>query len=83
MNPGLVDGAPVAHHHRSAGSGGHGGIVGDHDDRLPGIVHASQQLEDLGATSTVERPRRFVSEEQRGRVGQRPGEGEALALAAG
>ena len=62
--------------------GGHVVVVGDEEDRLAAGVQPAEQLEHLEAALGVERAGRLVGEQQRGRVGQGPGDGQALALAA-
>ena len=78
----VVDPA-VAHVHDPAGAGGHLVAVGDHQDRLALAVQAPEQLEDLTAAVGVERAGGLVGQQQRGLVGQGPGDGQALALTAG
>ena len=62
---------------------GHGLVVGDEEDRLAARVEAPEQLEDLFAALAVERPGGLVGQDQRGLVGEGPGDGQALALTAG
>ena len=60
------------------------GVVGDHDDGLAELVDgAAEQAQHLAAGARVEVARRLVGE-QHGRLGdERPGDGDALLLAAG
>ena len=59
------------------------GVVGHEQDRLAAGVQPAQQLDDLLAARRVERAGRLVGEQQRRLVGERAGDREALALAAG
>ena len=65
------------------------GVAGDvrlvrhHDDRLPGVVQLVEQAEDFLARAAVEIAGRLVGQQDRGLVDQRPGDGDALLLAAG
>ncbi len=62
--------------------GGERRVVGDEDQRLAGRVQLAQQAADLLAGGGVERPGGLVREQQLGRVDQRPGDRDALPLAA-
>ena len=62
---------------------GHVALVGDEDDRAARGVELVEQAEDLGRRARVEVARRLVGQDQ-GRLGdERPGDGDALLLAAG
>ena len=56
---------------------------GQHDDRAPGLVQALEQGHQLGTAAAVEGAGRFVGQDHRRVVDQRPGHGHALLLAAG
>ena len=59
-------------------------IVGDEQDRHAGLaLQLAQELQDLRLHGHVERGRRLVGDEQVGLVGERHGDHDALALAAG
>ena len=58
-------------------------LVGDHDDRLAGVVQLAQHFHDLLAGGRVEVAGRLVGQDDVGIVDQRPGDGHALLLAAG
>ena len=54
-----------------------------HDERhLSLVTHLQQQIENVAAVRTIEVAGRFVGQNQRRIVGQRPGDGNALLLAA-
>ena len=65
------------------GRGGDLGVVGDEDDRPAGVVELVEQRHDLGAGMAVEVAGRLVGQDQRGFGDDRPGDGDALLLAAG
>ena len=65
------------------GRGGDVSVVRDQQDGLPIIVQPAQQLDHLMAALRVQRAGRLVGEQQRRLVGQGPGDGQPLALAAG
>ena len=63
---GVHDGDPVAH------LGDHAEVVGDEDDRRPGLVaQVPHQVEDLRLDRDVEGGRRLVGDEQLGLAGER------------
>ena len=59
------------------------GLVGDDNDRVPRLVKTSEDAHDFRAGLRVEVPGRLVREKDRRIVDERPGDGDALALAAG
>ena len=82
--PDLDDPAGVHHRDAIAGLGDHAHVVGDEHDR--GAVLLAQALEqrnDLRLDRDVERRRRLVGDDQLGLAGQRQGDDDALAHAAG
>ena len=79
-DPGLD--APVAHPHDPARARRHLRAVGDHEDRLATGVQLPEEVEHLRGARGVERARRLVGQQQRGPVGQRAGDRDALALPA-
>ncbi len=69
---------------RAGGALGGQGVVRDHDDRLLKLaVELFQQVEDLAAGGAVEIAGRLVGDQQVGVGDDRPGDGDALLLAAG
>ena len=64
------------------GVGGAARVVGDHDDRRAGVVDLVQEIHDLLRGRRVEVAGRLVGEDQARRDGERPGDGDALLLAA-
>ena len=78
-----VDDLAVLHADDALGGRGHVVVVGDHEDRLAARVEAAEQLDDLVAALGVEGAGGLVGQQQRRLVGQGPGDGQALALAAG
>ena len=74
---GVHDGHPVAH------LGDHAQVVGDQDDRRPGLVaELAHQVEDLGLDGDVESRRGFVGDEQVRLAGERHGDHHPLGHAA-
>ena len=63
----------------------HGQVVGDHDvgRGSPALLEVLHQVEDLGLDGDVEGRDRLVGHDQLGLEGQRPGQADPLALAAG
>ena len=59
------------------------GLVGDYDERLALRVQFLEQLHDLHGRLGVQVARRLVGQQHGGVVGERAGDGNALALAAG
>ena len=57
-------------------------VVGDHHDRLAGVVEPAEELQHVGAAVGVEGARRLVGQQHRRRVRHRPGDRQALALTA-
>jgi hypothetical protein len=55
----------------------------DNHDRATGIIERVEQLHDLDAGGRVEVAGRFVGEQERGIVDQRPGDRYPLLLTAG
>ena len=78
-----VDDLAVLHAGDALGGGGDVVVVGDHQDRLAALVEAAEQLDHLVAALGVEGAGGLVGEQERRLVGEGPGDGEALALAAG
>ena len=78
-----LDDPAVLHPHDPPGGVGDRLVVGDQQDRLTASVKAAEQLEHLLAALAVEGAGRFVGEHDRGLVGERPGDGQTLALSAG
>ena len=78
-----VDHLAVLHAGDPLGGGGDVVVVGDHEDRLAALVEAAEQLDHLVPALGVEGARRLVGEQQGRLVGEGPGDGEPLALAAG
>ena len=75
---------PVGQDDQPVGVGGGAGLVGDHHDRLAELVRRSaQEREHLGGGGRVEVAGRLVGEHHRRLVDERPGDGDALLLAAG
>ncbi len=73
-------------HHPDAGRERHGFflIVGDHDEgHAEAFLDLDQFVLCFLAQLLVERAQRFIEQEQFGALGQRPGKGDALTLAAG
>src|SRR3954454_9270563 len=58
-------------------------VVRGHDDRRPGAVDPVEQAHDADARGGVEVAGRLVGQQDRGPVDERPGDGDALLLAAG
>ncbi len=73
----------VAHEELAAGAGGDFRLVGDEDDRLMVFVEGFENRHDFLCRLRVEVPRRFVGHDDARLVDQCPGNGYALALAAG
>ena len=65
------------------GRGGDLGVVGDEDDRPARGVELVEERHDLGAGVAVEVAGRLVGEDERRLGDERPGDGDALLLAAG
>ena len=62
----------------------HGQIVSDEKVGQPqGRLELLQQVDDLGLDRDVQRADRLVADDEIGLAGQRPGNGNTLALAAG
>ena len=78
-----VDDLAVLHARDALGGGGDVVVVGDHQDRLPALVEAAEQLDHLVAALGVQGTRRLVREQEGRLVGEGPGDREALALPAG
>ena len=74
----------VGEQHDAVGVGGGGRVVGDHDDRLAGLLHAgAQQAEHLRAGARVEVAGGLVGEDDVGPGQQGAGDRDPLLLAAG
>src|SRR6187402_1366356 len=81
---GVADDLPVLQGDQPVGVGGGDRVVGDHHHRLAELVHRlAQQPQDVGARLRVEVAGRLVGEDDRLLADQRPGDGDALLLAAG
>ena len=80
-----LDGATGVHHHGAVGElGDHPEVVGDDQHARAGDVACGlQHLEDLRLHGDVQRGGRLVADEQVGVVGDRDGDDDPLALAAG
>ena len=79
----LVDDLAIGEEDHPVGVAGGDRIVRDHHDRLAEVAHrAAHELEDLGAGPAVEVAGRLVGEDDRRLAGQRPGDRDALLLAA-
>ena len=76
----VVDDPPTGEEHDLVGEGDRRGPGGDHQHRRPG-QGAAQVAEHGRLGRRVERRRRVVEQQQRGTSHERPGEGDALALA--
>ena len=80
----LDDLAGVHHHHLVGDLGDDAEIVGDDQHRhAEPALQVLQQVEDLRLDGDVERRRRLVGDQQRGLAGQRHGDHDPLAHAAG
>ncbi len=79
------DNVALLHHANRIGEAAHEiEVMGDEQDRHAiGLLQAFQQGDDLRLHGDVERGRRLVGDEQIGLVGERHGDHDALALAAG
>src|SRR5947209_3946579 len=77
------DDAPVEDVDAPGEVGGHVVVVGDHDDGGPVRVEVLQHGHDGGARAAVEVAGRLVGQHDRRPADQGPGDGDALALAAG
>ncbi len=82
---GLFDDLPEVHHGDPVGEELDGGqVVGDEQAAEPAVaLQVGEQVEDGRLYGDVERGRRFVGDHQIGVAGERTGDGDALALAAG
>ena len=65
------------------GSGGQMIVVGHHDDRGAVTVEPVEEIENLTTGRRVQLTGGLVGEQDRGPVGDRPGDGHPLHLAAG
>ena len=81
--PGLVDEGAVAHRDQPVRGGRDPRVVGDDDQRLPGLVQALEEPEDVQGGGAVEVAGRLVGEDDQRFVAQRPGDRDPLPLAAG
>ena len=81
--PGLVDERAVAHRDQPVRGGRDPRVVGDDDQRLPGLVQALEELQDVQGGGAVEVAGGFVGEDDQRLVAQRPGDRDPLPLAAG
>ena len=80
----LDDAAGIHHQHAVGGFRHDAHVVGDDDDRHAEFVaQVHHQVEDLRLDGDVERGRGFVGDQQARPAGQRDGQHDALALAAG
>ena len=80
----LADLAEVHHRHPVADVLHHGEVVGDEDQReAVARLHVLEQVEDLGLHRHVEGRDRLVADDQLRVEHERPGDRDALALAAG
>ena len=79
----VVDDQTVAHPDDPLGVLGDVVLVGDHDDRLAGVVELAEHLHDLVAGLGVEVAGGLVGQDDVGVVDQRAGDRDALLLAAG
>ena len=81
---GLDDGAEIHHGDAVGDVFYHGQIVRDEDVGEPKpVLQVAQQIEDLRADRNIQRRYRFVADDQLWFHRQRPGNRDALALAAG
>ena len=82
---GLLDDLAGVHHGDLVGAAGdHAEVVGDEDHRhVPVLLLLVEQVEDLGLHGDVEGRGGLVGEEQLGAAGERDGDRDALAHAAG
>ena len=79
-----LDDLAAAQPDHAVGHLGDGRVVRDQDDRLAQLLlQVDQQPQHALAGVEVERPGRLVAQQQLGVLGQRPGDGHALLLAAG
>ncbi len=81
--PAVVLDQPVAQPDHPPRGLGYLRVVGNHEDRRPAAVQLGQQGEDARAGRRVQAAGRLVGQDDGGPPGQRPGDGDALALAAG
>jgi hypothetical protein len=82
--PLLDDLAEVHHGDAVAEVADDGQVVGNEQVRQPEpVLQVAQKVDDLGLRRDVEGGYRLVAHEQAGLEGQRPGDGDALALATG
>ena len=81
MGAGLDD-APLVHHHQPVEHGDGRQAVGDGDDRAP-LHEAVELLLDRRLDLRIERAGRLVEHQDRRVLEDQPGDGDALALAAG
>ena len=80
----LDDAAKIHHRDAMADVLDHGEVVGDEKvGELELLLQVDQQVDDLGLDRDVERRHRLVADDQGGTQGQRAGDSDALALAAG
>ena len=80
----LDDLAGIHHGHPLAGLGDHAHGMGDqHDRHAEALLHLVHQLEDLRLDGDVERRGRLVGDQELGLAGERHGDHDALAHAAG
>jgi hypothetical protein len=80
--PGLIHERPVAHADEPVGGGRDPRVVGDDDQRLPGLVQALEEPEHLQRCLTVEIARRLVREDHQRLVGEGAGNRDPLPLPA-
>ena len=79
---GLVDEGAVAHRDHPVCGCRDPRVVGDDDQRLPGLVQALEEAEDVQGGGTVEVASGLVGEDNDRLVAQRPGDRDPLTLAA-
>src|SRR3954470_550454 len=74
----------IFHLDGARGSPRHAHVVSDQDESHPSFpVKIAEQMEDHHRVFAIEVSRRFVRQENRRRVSQAPGDGDALAFPAG
>ena len=78
-----IDDLPVENVYLPLGTGGDGRIMRHHDDRGAFLMQLLDESHHAARHLGVEISRRLIGEQQSRRAGQRPGDGDALLLAAG